>query len=270
MKKIILLSLAVFSLTLWSCEKQNSDDNTPDEKTTEVKSWENAMIVGGQVHFKYVYTPTFDASGRITGVNTEHYEGTALVEKIAETYSWNASAKTGSLKGTDTWYDDGGSTNTYSQDFKLDDDLNILSMTSSGYTSNYQYQNGYMVLYVEQRETLEWKDGDLASITSNFNRKTFKYSSDKNPFADSVDPVFRDILPSFYELGFGGKRSAHLVSEYTDETDNDGFKYTSVCRYSYKKDSQGRITEINTYYVDPETGKPFENDAEHVVRINYK
>ena len=234
------LILAVGALALIACSPENGNSNT---ESGEIEQIEYQILDGGSVHHNYVLNFTRDASGRISGITETHYilsEG----EKQAEPHSTSSLTITYDDKidnlGTIARHSDGSD---YEDSFVLNDDGTIKEFSQEkNYKSTFVYDNGYLtkILGYDNYSGMDitWSNGDMVKA----DYSDIQYSTDPNPFANSIDFTVRALnewYPSplfFYAAGFFGKRTAHLFKSISDE--NDTFNY------DYIKDKKGRIEKI--------------------------
>lgn len=269
MKKFFyILSAAAAVMFVSSCGK---DDPTPDGGNGVLKSYERAVMMSGEVHFRYVYTPVWGSDGKLTSVKMQHYEnpfdwetgktqGEFLAEKETITYTWNNSAYTAELKETNVWYDISNGTwtpgNGYSASLKFDNKWRVTELKSyysdgaTGSSASYIYNGEYLASWKTGDDyTYTWKDGDMVAVAREGYSARITYLDEANPFADSVDPLLT-FFDDCYALGLAGKRTAHLPSTIVETWGSGGDTSTSYSKYIYKKDGSGRIIEADVMYTD--------------------
>lgn len=288
MKKLFhILTTVAAVLFVASCDK---DDPTPDGGNGVLKSYERAVMMSGEVHFRYVYTPTWNAEGKLTSVKMEHYEnpmnwetgkteGEFLAERSTTTYTWNNSAYTAELRETNEWHDTDNDTwtpgNGHTASLKFDQNWRVTEVRknySDGSTGvfTYTYSGDHLASWQSgDTNTYTWKDGDMVAIAREGYSASVTYLDEANPFADSVDPIIA-FFDDCYALGLAGKRTAHLPSTFVETwgTGTDASTYYS--KYIYKKDGSGRIIEVDVMYTDA-NGNVNESSESHynAYRFNY-
>lgn len=291
MKKLFYILAAAAALAMFTgCDPDNKDD----EKISSLipKSYEEVFLMNGDVHFKYVHTPTWSGD-RLASEKYEYYEskiefdgekdvykGLFLSAEGTTTYTWGDYSAEGNYTGrqfdrmSQEWSDI--SPTTYQLKFDNSWRATKYSWSTESYSTStdYTYEGDYVVKSNERDYITNyiWKDGDLTSCyteTGNV-RHYVGYTSEANPFKDGLDPTLRHIFDDPYTYGFLGKHAAHLPSKLLVVSGTGDFENQELMLYSYTKDSQGRITEMKIERADPVTEEVFPDQMHtQYIKFNY-
>lgn len=250
--------MAVLVLTLWGCSKEDKA-----KVPAEIKSY-TMLVQRGAVATKHQIVPEFNSNGRLSKMTTESFrieKGQTTMTKYDETtttYAYDESAytavQTDVIEGELTFLGDQFVTIlTFDGSWKLKTSyLDLLEATDS-----YEYDGDRMIRYTSKgisHETpfdITWKNGDIVSIVDESATITITYLPEENPFKSGIDPTLDNLMPDHYTYRMTGIHSAHLPATYTNSS-----KTVKTYTYEYKKDTEGRITEITisgegetSYYV---------------------
>ena len=290
MKKFLLLLSCVATLGMFATACSNDGDGDEIIGSGDIKSVENGMMFGNVVHFKYVYTPSFDSKGRLSKLSSEHFEQvreesgapaasgkTFLAEKGTIEYKYDESARTARVTESSIWYTQDGKKegdDSVNYTYFFNSDWNLIRGvynpgTDDEYNSEYGYTDGRLSNY--SGKSLEWRGGNLVrSWYEGYDgEELFEFGNEANPFKDGIDVTFGFLLPQEYIFGLMGKHCENLPVKHIYQY-SDG---SSVSKFEYIKDKSGRITQIREIYVDPETEKPYEEEDGghyHYWKIHYK
>lgn len=183
------------------------------------------------------------------------------------TVSYDKSAFKATLTENRLVFDDPISTDLLVLSLNFDDSWNIISRKEKDdkYVSfTYTYNNDGCLSKISTidddnstiSENYTWENGNLISKTSFYDDllDSYAYSDEPNPFCDAImDPITDHwlIMDDPFRLGLDGKRLAHLpisLTQYSEEGDPNHFYF------DYKKDSQGRIIEIDSWHENDKSG----------------
>lgn len=273
MKRITFFTaLAVLSLlSVTSCSKDDKDDNEGNEEFKTI-SYQVIHHQDSLPFFRMEYTLTFNQDGFLTRKEEKHYlkddDGSWLyiVHDVA-TVSYDKSAFKATLTEDRVAIEDPTDKLHWVIYFDFDDSWKITSWKENDNEPYiYTYTNdGYLsktttigrgdpnqIIGDEYR----WENGNLISETSLYDSQvnTYTYSDELNPFRDAMmDPITSHwLLPSHsFGLGLEGKHIAHLPLSLTQNL--EGYE-PSHFYFDYKKDSQGRIIEIDSWHEDDKGG----------------
>ncbi|MBQ9547995.1 MAG: DUF4595 domain-containing protein [Bacteroidales bacterium] len=216
-------------------------------------------------HSKIVLTPTFDAKGRLVRSLEQYYFADHESGKLAPnqyyqtTFEYKSDNSVAYSRANGYWdysaEPQGWNAPSESQNavFPLNDDgyatewpgaKATFEYTTGGYLEVYESNKGED--YWWQKSDYVWENGDLRKITKTTNRGsydayTFTYTTDENPFGNY--DIFSSGLCGWIDgetgpwaAGVFGKHPKHLIRTETDEN--------TTVTYSYKKDKNGRIVEV--------------------------
>lgn len=264
MKRTIPAIMAICILTLSGCSKEEKE-----QVPTQIKSYTKELVQRDVVSVRNQIVPTFDSNGRLSSISTDSYmlsdEGTVKsFSKSTTTYVYDESAHTavetdimeGELASI---VDEPMVTElTFDNSWKLTS--TYFSMLESTYT--FGYDGDRMTQYTSRGLSHEvpyditWKNGDIVSIADESETITITYLPDGNPFKKGIDPTLDNLLPNYYTYRMTGINCTHLPHTYTVTSGN-----VKTYKYEYKKDADGRITEII---------RTAEGDTSyHVIKISY-
>lgn len=198
------------------------------------------------------YTPVFDAEGRLVSIDYKesgyHDKELVNIQTSTETYKYDNSGRTALATAAMAFYNLGsliGSSEIVTS-IAFDDDGRIQKAECEdyAYSNEYTYNSGYLVSTSSPKTNYTWDNGDLKSIVTDYitDKQTvnIEYSSEINPFAESVDPVLCSIMPDHYCFGLLGRRTAHLPSSYTMTSNSE----KQTLQFEYDKDEKGRIEMV--------------------------
>lgn len=202
---------------------------------------------------RHSYTPVFDSVGRLVSLDymESGYCDRSLVTITTRTEAYQYDDSGSTAVATADWFfynlgDPYGYTKVVTA-IALDDEGRIqkTEIEDYSYTYKYTYNSGFLFSsYCFYKTEYIWSDGDLKRIITDdpMGDQTvdIEYSSDANPFADSVDPVLCSLMPEYYCFGILGRRTAHLPSSYTKTSKDD----VQTFLFEYSKDEKGRIDVV--------------------------
>lgn len=161
---------------------------------------------------------------------------------------------------------------SYGEVSLMNGDVHFKYVYTPAWTGDYSYDGDYIKKSEEGGRAVNyvWKDGDLVSAYTDNLTHHVSYTSEANPFKDGMDPTLRFIFDDPFIYGLMGKRAAHLPSKLLTISGSGDFENKELRLYSYKKDVQGRISEIKIVRGDPETEEPFQEQMHtQLIRFNY-
>lgn len=241
-KRIIITSAI---LLIAGCVNESIDGQNTPGRILSYDYQRYSLVVAEQ----HSYTPLFDNNGRLVSLDyvESGYDGEKkkLVNIVTytEKYEYDYSGKTAVATAFADYYNFGEwlSSSEIITTITFDETGRILT-TEWDYPSSlsYIYNSGYLDSISSQNTKYIWKNGDLARIINDEQTVDIEYSSEINPFADSVDPVLCSLMPEYYCMGLLGKRTEHLPSSYTITKDAE----VKTFLFEYKKDDKGRIEMV--------------------------
>lgn len=251
MKRTLLACTAAAVLVITGC---NKDDK---QVSTVIKSYSHSLVQNGIVTALHDKVPVFDEKGRISTVTTDSYFTSdkdnilKLQSHSTSTYTYNESGHTGvRVDNTDGELDFSGipTVTTLSFDDSWNLSSSVFELSELRSVESYTYEACRVTSFTrggttyENTYTVTWENGDIVSLASDAETITISYLPEENPFKEGLDPTLFDITSDNYMYRLTGSHSAHLPASHTTTFKGN----TTVCRYEYKKDADGRIIEINT------------------------
>ena len=262
MKKLaFLLCLAVWAV---ACENGGPEGTAAgDIDYIEFLRYDNGEAAGA--HSKIVYTPSFDAKGRLTKSLEQWYFSDHETGKLAANQYYVTSFTYDDAKNTVTYERGNGywdySASTPGWSVPEVSESGTLPLNSDGFVTawadrkaTFTYKDGFLDIYESDKDsdywwkecTYVWKDGDLQKISVRNNRTpydayTFTYTGTLNPFGcyDIISSGLCGWIDGeigHWAAGLFGQHSKHLIKTESDEN--------GTVNYTYKKDKSGRISEV--------------------------
>ena len=258
-KALFFCTIAVMGLFVLSC---NKDDISSDESDSVISSYQVISISGGREYAKEVFTPTYDAQGRVVKTVSETYtfhDGeTRLLRVEIRDFDYESST----VSATDCWeIASPGKLEVMGPDkymLQFGDGLKLLKVTEPDRTMDYTYDGDYLSSYAVSFMddtpfviNYTWSGGDLVLATdSDMYHIQVTYGKEANPFVNTIDPLHAiclSMIPNFASANLIGKSSAHLPVSYKEDFYGDiNFSY------KYTRDNKGRIVRVDIKGDDPE------------------
>ena len=263
MKKVLFLCVAaVMGLSVLSCSK---DDIPGKDSGLVISNYQLISISGGREYAKEVYTPTYDAQGRVVKTVSETYTFRDGEPRLLRVEIRDFDYESSTVSATDCWeIASPGKLDVMGPDkymLQFGDGLKLLKVTEPDRTMDYTYDGDYLSSYAVSftddtpfMRNYSWSGGDLVSMVEEEGSGSYHvsvaYGKEANPFVNTIDPllpIYSNMLPNFASANLIGKSSAHLPVSYKEDFYSDinfSFKYT--------KDNKGRIVRVDIKGDDPE------------------
>ena len=276
-KTLFFCTIAFMGLSVWSCSKD--DDNPVKDSGLVISSYQVISISGGKEYAKDVYTPMYDAQGRVVKTVYEVYSFPKGEYNLLTVEIRDFDYATSTAYATDCWeIITPGQLEVTGPDklaLKFGDGLKLLKVTDPDrtldYTYNGDYLSSYSVTFTGNSPIVKhytWSGGDLVNmmeeeITAGSGPYNINvtYGKEANPFVNTIDPllaIHSSMLPEYASANLIGKSSAHLPVSYKEDFYGDitfSFKYT--------RDDKGRIVRVDI------TGDDQEHRYDRAIVISY-
>ena len=212
-KALFFCTAAVMGLSVLSCSK---DDNPGKDSDLVINNYQVISLSEGKEYAKDVYTPTYDAQGRVVKTLFESYtfrKGNNLGKVEIRDFDY----ETSTASATDCWYvTEEGKLDVFGPDtytLKFGDGNKLLKYANSDCSYDYTYNGDYLsssaVTFTGDNPIVKnytWSGGDLVSMVeeeikagSGTYNVNITYGKEANPFVKTIDPllaIFSSMMSS--------------------------------------------------------------------------